>query len=154
MIIYVLSAVVIAAVVVEVMWARRRRAGAKDHLQPELPEPVHLAHPGTPDTEDLAQRVVETSYGVPVVVDFFATWCPPCQALGRALHQIAKEYAGRILVEKVDVDENGELAEMHGVRAMPTVMLFKGGECVARFEGYRAPDAIRLFLTQHGIRAA
>jgi thioredoxin len=63
----------------------------------------------------------------PVLVDFFATWCGPCQALAPAMEEIAREMAGRLTVVKVDVDEAPEAAAEYGVTSIPTLVLFKEG---------------------------
>lgn len=64
---------------------------------------------------------------VPVLVDFFATWCGPCLALAPTIEEIAREMAGRLTVVKVDVDEAPEAAAAYGVTSIPTLVLFKGG---------------------------
>lgn len=63
----------------------------------------------------------------PVLVDFYATWCMPCQFLSPALDRLAKEYAGRVKVVKVDVDQEQELAGMHEIRGVPTLVLYHRG---------------------------
>jgi thioredoxin 1 len=65
---------------------------------------------------------------LPVVVDFWATWCPPCRMIAPFLEQIAEEYDGRALVCKVDVDKNQALAQRFSVRSIPTLLFVKGGE--------------------------
>lgn len=59
---------------------------------------------------------------MPAIVDFFATWCGPCQALGPVLDELAKEYEGRLLIYKVDVDKNEELSQLFGIRSVPTLL--------------------------------
>ncbi len=78
-------------------------------------------------TEDTFQKtVIENT--LPVVVDFWATWCPPCKILHPIMNEIAEDYDGRVVVCKVDVDKNQSLAQKYGVRSIPTVFMFKGGE--------------------------
>jgi thioredoxin 1 len=72
------------------------------------------------------QSEVLGSAGV-VVVDFFATWCPPCRALAPLLDRLSEEYAGRVSFVKVDTDECEDLAERYNVRTIPTLIAFKGG---------------------------
>mgnify|MGYP002752701526 FL=1 len=71
----------------------------------------------------------------PVLVDFGAEWCGPCRTLGPIIEELATEYEGRVVVGKVDVDNNQEFAAKYGVRNIPTVLMFKDGEVVGRQVG-------------------
>ena len=64
----------------------------------------------------------------PVVVDFWAEWCGPCKMIGPSLDEISNEMAGKVKIVKLNVDENPEIAAQFGVRSIPTLMMFKGGE--------------------------
>lgn len=70
-----------------------------------------------------------------VVVDFWATWCGPCQMVGPIIEELAADYAGRVAIGKCDVDANSELPAQFGVRNIPTILFFKKGELVNKLVG-------------------
>ena len=71
----------------------------------------------------------------PLVVDFWATWCGPCRMVAPIISELAEEYDGKIVVGKCDVEENDELAAEFGIRNIPTILFFKGGEVVNKLVG-------------------
>lgn len=83
--------------------------------------------------ESFSSDVLESAQ--PVLVDFWAPWCGPCKALAPTIEEIANEYAGRVRVGKINTDQNQRVAAAHRIQAIPTVVLFKNGEPVGRFEG-------------------
>ncbi len=98
--------------------------------------------------------VIIRSRQAPVLVDFWAAWCGPCQALMPILAKLAEEYQGRFFLAKVNSDEHQGLAARFGVRGLPTVKLFKNGAEVAEFVGAQPERTIRAFLDQHVPRAS
>lgn len=72
----------------------------------------------------------------PVLVDFTATWCGPCQQLAPVIDSLAEKYDGKAKIGKVDVDANQDLALQYGITSVPTILIFKGGELVETVQGY------------------
>ena len=86
---------------------------------------------------------------IPVLVDFWATWCGPCKMIAPIISQIAVKYAGKIKVGKVDVDEAPELAESFNVSSIPTLVLFKNGEVVAQRVGGAGMGVLEAFINDN-----
>jgi thioredoxin 1 len=85
-------------------------------------------------TENTFDEVVAASDGL-LMVDFWADWCAPCHAMAPVLEDLAANSGGRVILAKVNVDENPGLADRYGIRAIPTVLLFRGGEVLERITG-------------------
>ena len=98
--------------------------------------------------------VLQASLQTPVLVDFWASWCGPCKALGPILEKLADDYAGAFRLAKVDCDKEQQLAGMFGVRSIPTVVLIQGGQIVDAFSGALPESQVREFLKRHGIEPA
>ncbi len=85
----------------------------------------------------------------PVVVDFWANWCPPCKKLGPILEKVAEDYKEKITVYKVNVDENPTLSQTFKIEVIPTVVLFKENEAKAGFVGFREEEDIKSWIDQN-----
>ena len=81
--------------------------------------------------------------GVPVVVDFWAPWCGPCKAIAPILEELAKEEAGKVKVCKVNVDNNSDLANKYGIRAIPTILVFKNGGIANQLVGMTSKQDLK-----------
>ena len=84
-----------------------------------------------------------------VLVDFWATWCGPCKMLAPTIDAIATEYKDRVVVGKVDVDENEAIARRFGIMSIPTLFLFKDGEVVEKLVGYRLKTELEQLLNKY-----
>jgi thioredoxin 1 len=92
------------------------------------------------NSENFYDEVVMSK--IPVLVDFWATWCGPCKMLAPILEEIANEYDGKIKVAKVNVDDNIQLSNEFGIQSIPTLMLFRNGEVVKTSIGFMQKEQI------------
>lgn len=100
------------------------------------------------DENNFEYEVLSYSQNVPVVVDFWATWCQPCKILSPLLEGLAHEAMGSFRLAKVEVDSNPNLAFQFSIRTVPTIKAFSGGQIVADFVGNQPEERVRLFLSK------
>ena len=98
---------------------------------------------------DFQEKVIEKSKEVPVVVDFWATWCMPCLMISPVLDKLSEEYKGKFILAKVNVDENPMISRSFGIMSIPTVKMFKDGKIVDEFVGAIPEPAIRQWLEKN-----
>ena len=84
-----------------------------------------------------------------VLVDFWAEWCPPCRKLGPVIDALADEYAGRVKVVKLNVDEAPEVASTYSIFSIPTLLLFRGGRVIEQHIGFRPKEELKAVLDAH-----
>lgn len=101
----------------------------------------------TVSTSEFEEKVLKSD--VPVLVDFWAEWCGPCKAIGPHIDAIAEEMSGSARVFKVNVDQEGELAQRYGIMSIPALLVFKGGQVVDQMVGSGPKDTIKALVQKH-----
>jgi thioredoxin 1 len=101
-----------------------------------------------PVTDDsFEEEVIKSS--LPVLVDFWAPWCGPCRMVAPIVDEIAQEYEGKLKVLKINTDENPNIASQYGIRSIPTLMIFKGGEKVDTVVGAVPKNTLSATISKH-----
>ena len=98
---------------------------------------------------NFAKEVLEKSEKIPVVVDFWASWCMPCQMLKPIMEKLAKEMNGKFVLAKLNVDENPAKSSEYGISGIPAVKMFKKGKVVAEFVGAMPEQAVKIWLQKN-----
>ena len=115
---------------------------------------AHAPHVFDATAANFETEVIQRSLQVPVLVDFWATWCGPCKTLGPILEKLAAEYGGAFVVAKVDVDKEQELAAAFQIRSVPTMVLVKDGQMLGAIPGALPEGELRKVLDQVGVQPA
>lgn len=89
---------------------------------------------------DFQEKVIEASKIKPVLVDFFAVWCGPCQMMGPILEDVADELGDKVVIAKVNVDEANAVAQQYQIMSIPTIVIFKNGAILKKFVGVKMAD--------------
>ena len=100
-------------------------------------------------TSDASFNADVIEAGTPVLVDYWAEWCGPCKMIAPILDDVAKSYAGKLTVAKLDIDANPGVPAKYGIRGIPTLILFKGGEVAAQKVGALSKSQLTAFIDSH-----
>ena len=103
-----------------------------------------MAKPMEVTDEQFEQEVLKAD--LPVMVDFWAEWCGPCKIVSPIVEELAEEYSGKVKFVKLDTEENFDTPDRYGIRSLPTLMIFKGGEQVDQIFGARPKAELKRYL--------
>jgi thioredoxin 1 len=124
------------------------------HNFPTLPVPI--TNKDFPMASELIKHVSDASFEAdvlqsaqPVLVDYWAEWCGPCKMIAPILDEVATAYNGKLQIAKMNVDENRDIPAKFGIRGIPTLMLFKGGQLAATKVGALTKSQLTAFVDQH-----
>ena len=98
---------------------------------------------------DFKEKVVKKSKEIPVVIDFWASWCYPCQMLGPILEELEKEFRGKFLLIKINVDSAPETSKQYNIMSIPSVKMFKQGKPIAEFVGAMPNEQVKEWLDKN-----
>lgn len=121
----------------------RNQADSSSATQPEKPMSEQIVH-----VSDATFDAEVLNSDIPVLVDFWAEWCGPCKMIAPVLDEIASEYQGKLKVCKVDVDANPDIPPKFGIRGIPTLIMFKGGNAEATKVGALSKSQLTAFIQE------
>ena len=99
--------------------------------------------------ENFKEEVITKSKEIPVVVDFFATWCPPCKVLEPTLEKLSKTYEGKFILVKINVDENPMVSKEYSIMSIPSIKMFKNSNVVDEFVGAMPENMVKQWLDKN-----
>ena len=102
--------------------------------------------------KNFKKEVIEKSKEIPLIVDFWAEWCMPCLSLSNVLDEVIKDFKGKFILIKVNVDKIPKISEKYKIMSIPNVKIFNGGKVIDEFVGVIPEDSVRNFLKKNATR--